>query len=205
MAMITRWWWLRHAPVPKGDDPNKIIGQLDSGCDLSDTARVDALRERLPTDPVWIASHLPRARMTAAALGGSTPKIEPDLAEQHLGDWQGSTWDEVHSTLREAANAFWKDPGRSRPPGGESFADVIARVDAAAKRLTEAHAGQDIVAVVHAGTIRAAVASALGLDPNQALALAVDNLSLTRIDHVISGGPYDLGGAWRVKGVNQVF
>jgi alpha-ribazole phosphatase len=48
--------------------------------------------------------------------------------------------------------------------------------------------------VVHSGTIRAALAIALGLEPEQALRFTVEPLSLTRIDRV--------AGGWRVVGVN---
>ena len=76
------------------------------------------------------------------------------------------------------------------------------------RELSAELAGADVVAVAHGGTIRAALALALGLDPERALALAVDNCSLTRIDHI--AGPAgshaqdgDRSGVWRVVRVNQ--
>ena len=48
--------------------------------------------------------------------------------------------------------------------------------------------------MVHSGTIRAALAIALELTPEQALRFAVEPLSLTRIDRV--------AGGWRIVGVN---
>ena len=71
--------------------------------------------------------------------------------------------------------------------------------------MSGAHAGRDIVAVTHGGTIRAALAIALGLDPEQALAFTVDNCSLTRLDHI--AGPLgshapESESAWRVVFVN---
>jgi broad specificity phosphatase PhoE len=70
------------------------------------------------------------------------------------------------------------------------------------ERLNERFAGRDIIAVTHGGTIRAAIALALDLPPESALAFAVDNLSVTRLDHF----PSDAGGrghAWRVNFTNQ--
>jgi len=61
------------------------------------------------------------------------------------------------------------------------------------------HAGRDIVAVAHGGSIRAAVAHALGLAPEAALALSVDTLSLTRLDHIAGPGA---GQDWRVAQLN---
>ena len=60
----------------------------------------------------------------------------------------------------------------------------MARSKAVIERLTAAHAGGDIIAVAHGGTIRAAIALALGLGPEQGMAVTIDNLSLTRLDHV---------------------
>ena len=68
------------------------------------------------------------------------------------------------------------------------------------RRLNDEHAGRDIIAVTHGGTIRAALAEALDLDPERALAFTIDNLSLTRIDRF--DGP-ELGHGWRVVTANQ--
>ena len=48
--------------------------------------------------------------------------------------------------------------------------------------------------VAHGGSIRAAIAHALGIDGAAALHLAIQNISLTRLEHHLSG--------WRVTGVN---
>ncbi len=94
---------------------------------------------------------------------------------------------------------FWLAPAHEAAPGGESFVEVMQRVSRAVTRLTREHAGRDIVAVTHGGTIRAALAHALGLDPEAALAFTIDNLSLTRLDHI--DGPGN-GHGWRVGPVN---
>jgi broad specificity phosphatase PhoE len=83
---------------------------------------------------------------------------------------------------------------------------VVERVRATVERLSREHAGRDIVAVTHGGTIRAALAQALSLDPERALSFVVDNCALTRIDHIAP--PADSGAdtppAWRVALVNHV-
>jgi alpha-ribazole phosphatase len=101
--------------------------------------------------------------------------------------------------------AFWEDPTRNAPPGGESFARQMQRTAAAIGRLTADHAGRDIVCISHGGTIRAAVAYALDLRPEAAMAVVVDNLSLTRMSWVSEGLLRGRGGAWLVQGVNLPF
>ena len=202
----TRWWWVRHAPVVGHD--GRIYGQSDMPCDCSDADAMKALAGVLPTEAVWITSHLKRTVETAAAivaagLPAPPPIAVPDLAEQSFGDWQGKSWDEI-AALDEIVHArFWDDPTNNAPPGGESFAALMHRVSGAVERLSVEHAGRDIVAVTHGGTIRAALAHALSLRPEKAMAVKVDNLSLTRLEHV--PGRLDMGhaNAWRVVTVNQ--
>jgi len=82
---------------------------------------------------------------------------------------------------------------------------VIERVAAVIARLSREHAGRDIVAVTHGGTIRAALAIALDLDPERALAIATENCGLTRVDHIAGeagGHAPDTEAVWRVAHVN---
>jgi alpha-ribazole phosphatase len=95
---------------------------------------------------------------------------------------------------------LWRSPAFVRPPGGESFADLVARVVPAIIRLSEAHAGRDIISVAHGGTIRAALALALRLDPERALAFSAVHYGLTRLDYITD---IDEGDAWRVAFVNR--
>ena len=122
----------------------------------------------------------------------------PALTEQDFGAWEGISHDTAALRDAEAAARFWRDPARQAPPGGESFATVMERTAAALRRLTDSHAGRDLVAVIHAGSIRSALALALDLTPEAALRLRIDPWSLTRIDHHHTGT-----GSWSVGGVNQ--
>jgi alpha-ribazole phosphatase len=193
----TRWWLLRHAPVPCPH--GRIHGRLDVACDTSEDEVFLSLARALPVNPVLVESGLIRCRQTAGALEAAglllpPPIIEPDLAEQDFGRWQGRSWMDLEAAKDPDLAAFWADPAGSTPPGGESFAAVVERVRAALEQITAAQAGRDILAVVHAGTVRAALAVALGITPEQALRFAVKPLSLTRLDATASG--------WRIETVN---
>jgi broad specificity phosphatase PhoE len=206
--IATRFWWVRHAPVGHG---GRIYGQADLSCDCSQTALFAGLAGQLPGDAVWVTSNLRRTHETAAAIiraGVAGPQPIPgpealaiaDLAEQHFGAWQGLTYDEVRQSRNGDFHRFWHAPAHEAPPGGESFVAVIERVARAIHDLVAAHAGRDIIAVAHGGTIRAALALALGLDPEAALAFSIDNCSLTRIDRIDGPG---MGHGWRVATVNR--
>ncbi len=71
-----------------------------------------------------------------------------------------------------------------------------AAVNGAIEELTAEHRGRDIVAVAHGGTIRAAIALALNLGPQGGLAFAIENCSLTRLDHYAGPTGRDGGSGW---------
>lgn len=206
MSIATRWWWIRHAPVPDG---GRIYGQSDLDCDCGDTEIFRILARELPRDAVWVTSNLVRTTQTAAAIlaaaepgrfAGIAPAAVPAFAEQHLGEWQGQERKAFYAARQVGTHTLWFAPASERPQGGESFADLMQRVVPAIERLNLEHRGKDIIAVTHGGTIRAAIGFALGLSPQAALAFSVENCSLTRIDHLSAGGG---DGLWRIVAVNH--
>jgi alpha-ribazole phosphatase len=206
-ATVTRWWWIRHAPV--NGHGGRIYGQEDYPADLSDTAIFAALANHLPAAAVWVTSHLRRTRDTAAAILAARTRThatdcltEPDIAEQHVGAWHGLTYDELNALRGVAADDLGLWPASERPPDGESFLDVMARVGSAVARLTADHRGRDIVAVAHGGPIRAALAIALGIEAERAMSFAIDTCSLTRLDHIRDGRGGNERSCWRVVAVN---
>ena len=210
---VTRWWWIRHAPVVDAH-LKRLSGQRDVPADTSDAAAFQRLAEHLPLGAQWIVTNLQRTRQTAEALWAAgaecvEPLVEPAFAEQAFGDWSGLTWDDI--AARSDAQAFWDAPADTTPPTdqtgqkAESFADQCARVAARMDDLSAALRGRDVVCVAHGGAIRAALVHAFGLTPFQALSVEVPNLGLTRLDHIPAGLKSARGGHWRVVAVNQVW
>jgi alpha-ribazole phosphatase len=204
MDDITGFWLIRHAIV---DENARAIlyGTLD--VELCPTSLAEqapmyrALARRLPRPAAWKISPLSRTRRTAEAIfAAGYPEtdlvIEPDLIEQSLGEWQGLAHAELPPRLTLPKHAFWPLSGRERPPGGESMAEVIGRAGQALERLAAEHGGEEVIAVSHGGTIRAAVAHALGIGADNALHLAIQNLSLTHLERHADG--------WRVVCVNEL-
>jgi alpha-ribazole phosphatase len=186
MSEGNRLWLIRHAPVAGS---RGVIHDTDAAADTSDDVAFAALRAKLPAGATQFASPSLRTIETAVALG-LRPTADPNFREQNFGDWTGRRHDDLARELGAAYRDFWRAPASSRPPGGESFADQVVRV---CDGLAGLPAG-DVVLVVHSGTVRAALAIALEIDPEPALRFAIDPLSLTRIDRLMSG--------WRVVCVN---
>ena len=116
------------------------------------------------------------------------------FAEQHLGEWQGMNR-AAFLASRPAVGSYWFAPIDEPAPGGESFMDLYNRVRGAIERINVEHAGRDVIAVAHGGTIKAAVGLALGDQPEKGLAFTIDNCSVTRLDHLASAGHSRLAAA----------
>jgi alpha-ribazole phosphatase len=188
VAPETRLWLIRHAPVLGSPG---MLHDLRAPADVSDVAAVSRLEAQLPADHAAITSSARRAQETAQALG-LEPHVEPAFNEQDFGQWTGRTHDELRRDFSATYDDFWRGPASRRPPGGESFGEQIARVRTAIDRLPQG----DVVIVAHAGTIRAALAIALGIAAEAALGFVIDPWSLTRLDR--------LDRAWRIVAVNRV-
>ena len=167
--------------------------------------RASCRATRCGSPATWCA----RSQTAAAILAaGRSRSHRRRRAARRAGPSPSSTWangrawsaSAFYAERKVGTHTLWFAPADERPPGGESFADLIERVVPAIERLNDEHRGRDIVAVTHGGTIRAALALALGLTPQAALAFSVENCSLTRIDHLDRGRRR---GLWRVVAVNH--
>ena len=143
-----------------------------------------AVGERLKhetIDAIYVTS-LQRTVQTAAPLAahlGMSTRVEADLREVCLGEWEGGI-------LRMKAAAgdpiFLQMQAEERwdaIPGAESWETLNTRITAALTRIHRAHANQKVVAVVHGGVIGHILAHATGASPfafNGA-----DNGSISRI------------------------
>ena len=200
-VVVTRWWWVRHAPVR--NDGGNIYGQTDITCDTGDREVFEAVAKILPRQAVWVASSLMRTHQTAEAIwatGFPRPAAMPHeaaFAEQHLGQWQGMN--RAAFLASRPVGSHWFAGIDEPAPGGESFMDLYNRTCSAIDRLNLEHAGKDVIAVGHGGTIKAAVGLALGGLPEKGLAFDIDNCSVTRLDHFASSGK----SIWRLPMVNQ--
>ena len=111
--------------------------------------RLQSVSPRSKRPPVAVyASPLERAVETAKPIAsrlGLRVKIERGLAECDYGSWTGEELRKLRR-LRE-----WRTvqqlPSAFKFPGGESFAQMQARVTETIDRLSENHRGQCFVAV----------------------------------------------------------
>ncbi|MEM9852632.1 MAG: histidine phosphatase family protein [Pseudomonadota bacterium] len=181
---------IRHA---RADTQGRLAGRRDVPAILDDAEGLARLRGALGSPAKIVTSPALRCRQTANALFGERAGAEDDrLWEQDFGDHEGVPFEDIPD-LGPLPRA---DLATVTPPGGEGFADMVARVTPALRNLAgEALTIGPIVVVAHAGTVRAGLALALG-DMSAALAFEVEPLSATRIRC--------LPGAMSVMSVNHV-
>lgn len=153
------------------DSPFPLVdGQGDP--ELHPDGREQALRvgERLRSHPIGAVyvSKLRRTAETAAPLCshlGVEPRLDPDLHEVHLGEWEGGLFriraHEQHPDyLRMQQEERW-----DMIPGGESPHSLTDRLGRAIGRIADNHPDELVAAFVHGGVIAHILHMATGSRP----------------------------------------
>jgi broad specificity phosphatase PhoE len=158
MALMAEIVLLRH-----GQTTWSAAGRHTSTTDLPLTDEGEkqalAVREALASRTFALVLSSPRIRAvhTAELAGLSVDAIDDDLAEWNYGDYEGVTSDDIHD--RDPQWDLWTDGC----PGGESPAQVGARLDRVLARARIALADGDVALVAHGHSLRVATARWLGL------------------------------------------
>ena len=158
-----------------------------------------AVGERLkkwPITAIYVTT-LQRTHQTAAPLArhlGLNPKVEPDLREVCLGQWDAGLYrlkaaDGDPIFRRSIDNQEWGEI-----PGAETTAELQARVRNGLLRIAAEHPDQLVAVVVHGGVIAAALSLATGAEPFAFLGAANGSISRLVMD----------GNKMTVRGYNDI-
>ncbi len=145
---------VRH-PAPD-IEAGRCYGRLDVGLSADGEADLARLTALLPRGTVWTSPAL-RCRRLATLLSPA-PRIDDRLQELDFGDWEGMRWDDVP---RAALDAWAADPAQVAPPGGETGAMLLRRVEAICRDLPAR-----CVVVSHGGPIKLMAAILRGGTPD---------------------------------------
>jgi broad specificity phosphatase PhoE len=176
---------VRHGDVDS--PPGLCLGQTDVPLSASGFGAVQQLAatwtEAAPR--FLFSSDLKRAQQAAsifAARFAIEPLTDARLREVNLGAWDGQRWDDVMRSDAARYESWATNWVIQAAPGGESFADVIHRTGTWLSSVLSSTRDDDVVlAVAHAGSIRALLCHALGLPPARAFALHIDHAHAARI------------------------
>ena len=164
----TRLLLVRHGET----DANKNLvfqGQRGHGLNAlgrDQAARLGARLAGASARPSFLyASDLARAQETAGILGGALglePVLDPDLREVNLGAWEELSYEEVVARFPDEW-AAWRAGHDVRRGGGETYAELGARLTLALERIAGAHPGATTLVVSHGSALKAFVGRALGV------------------------------------------
>jgi len=132
------------------------------------------------------ASPLERARASAEVIAkphGLPVRIVPAFSEMTFGSWEGLTRDEARARDPEAWAQWRSAPHLLKLAGGETIAEVAARVTAGVEALQAAHEGHTVVLVSHGVVARVIVLGALGLGLDRLWTLDAAPAGITEIEY----------------------
>jgi broad specificity phosphatase PhoE len=104
-----------------------------------------------------VSSDLQRAMESALIIGEAlalVPTSDSLLRERCFGEYEGRQYDESTNDITGIKGDAYVNLD-ARPPGGESFREVIERARCFIKRADEEWPGQRVLAVTHGGMIQA--------------------------------------------------
>ncbi len=153
---------IRLALIRHGHTAWNRLGQIQGRSDIPlDQDAADHLAQLALPEP-WdkaalVSSPLLRALQTAELISGRNPVTDPALIEMDWGRWEGLRGVDLLADPTSGYKHIEEWGWSFRPPGGESPAEVRARLTPWMRSLTT-----DTVAVGHIGIMRVILAMASG-------------------------------------------
>lgn len=158
-SAVTTLYLARHGQS-EWNHTGRVTGRLDPALSDKGHQQSEALAECLKTDGGLDAIYVSALRRTAqTAMPASVATGLPlqsmaALDEIGMGELEGR-WRDERDPAAQALWAQWKaQPWAFTVPGGESFADFTARVQAALRTILERERGKRVLVVAHAATNR---------------------------------------------------
>lgn len=150
--------------------PGLCYGRSDVS--LAEDAAVCAARlaPLLPAGAPVFSSPLSRCRLLAEALHPA-PRLDARLAELNFGAWEMQAWDAIDHTGRDGLDAWAADPLHFKGHGGESAAELQARV---AEFFHDHSHVEELVLVTHGGVMKACAGLLAGLSAPAWMGLSFD-------------------------------
>ncbi|MET0389769.1 MAG: 6-phosphofructo-2-kinase/fructose-2,6-bisphosphatase [Polyangiales bacterium] len=161
-----------------GESMYNVKGKIGGDADLSPAGQryahvlADFLdtRFREPDSLVIWTSSLRRAVQTANPLGRRSVRWRA-LDEINAGICDGMTYDQIKQEMRSEYEARSHDKFRYRYPRGESYEDVIARLDTVIIELERTR--KPVLVIAHQAVLRAIYAYFHGIPPEQCTRLPI--------------------------------
>jgi len=99
--------------------------------------------------------------------------VEEAIKERSFGAWEGKNWEVLENEFPDEVVKWKKNPLEFTPPGGESFAQVMSRVNSFWNRFINMDDGTYLI-VTHAGVIRCLLVLFTGMTFENSFHLLLD-------------------------------
>jgi broad specificity phosphatase PhoE len=180
---------VRHATA---EGQGGFLGQRDAPLSAIGRRQLPALVDKLRAHAIEAiyCSDLSRTKTTAAAVArrrSVTLEIRPQLREMDFGRWEGLSWDDVVKQFPRTARRWLTERTYPSVPGGEPIRHFKKRVTEELKQIVATNPGRSVVVVTHAGVIRVALGTALGLDDRHLFRVAQPPCAVNVIDYFRGG------------------
>jgi len=203
----TRIYLIRHGETANAGQVC-FNGHFDIGLSPTGEAQFEALGEAfrgIPLAAVY-SSDLSRTRQSAAPIArahGLKPIPCPELRELSFGDWEGRSIEEVERNYPGQLTRRLQDIENFSATGGETFADLSARVLPKFEAIVASHPEDTLAIVAHGGVNRVIIAHLLGMPAKHYFRIQQNYGGVNIIQYyeagpvleLIGGGPEALGGA----------
>ncbi|MBV9291364.1 MAG: histidine phosphatase family protein [Frankiales bacterium] len=172
------------APARLDRPAPRVDGHSDPELSPEGREQAERLADRLvheEIDAIYVTT-LRRTAETAAPLAsrlGLEPRVEPDLREVFLGEWEGVAFRKYVTERHPTAVQMFLEQRWDVIPGAETNDAFRTRVKSGLDRIVAAHRGQRVVVVVHGGVIGQALALVTGAGTFDFL--GADNASISQI------------------------
>lgn len=165
------------------NDRDILQGCIDNPLNANGETEVKSLSEYLCNETIDViySSPLKRAMQTAEIINahhGAPVRPLDIFREIDLGDWEGLNYQFVRTEYQSFHEKWIIDPALSIP-GGESFLQVVERVESGLKDVLDADE-RSVLISGHATVNRALAAHLLAIPPSSARLFRMRNAALSR-------------------------
>src|SRR5258708_5398517 len=179
---------VRHAAVAEAGG---FLGQRDVALSAVGRRQLRSLGAKLSKYGIQAiySSDLQRARSTAVAAArklGLDVEIRKGLREMHFG-WEGLSWRQIVRRFPGLARRWQQRFPYQVVAGAKRFEQFSRRVRRVLRDIVSRNIGRCVLVVTHAGVIRAALASALGIPARNAFRLAQDSCAVNVVEYFDKG------------------
>lgn len=153
----TRICLVRHGET-EWNAERRIQGQIDIALNEKGMRQAEAAGRWLKAASIvaLYSSDLKRAWSTAQAIGralGLEPQPAPEMRERRYGVFEGLTYAEAKARHPDGYAAFEGRNADYAFENGESLRAMFARVTGKLQAIAAAHAGENVVVVLHGGVL----------------------------------------------------